>query len=136
MKEDVTIELIMYLFVLTLRKETLMASFRQGRSTTTSFTHRNASFSVKGQSFDRIAQFRLLRTLRALGTVCTEGNILPNRLYRQMYPNHLDKYGYLKTDSLSPSNVSLTAYRDRTQSVDIPSALMRSANFEASTHCT
>ena len=57
--------LIMYLFVLTSRKKTLMASFRPGygRLTATSFTHRNAPF-LNGLRIDRVAQFRLPRALR------------------------------------------------------------------------
>ena len=57
--------MIMYLFVLTSRKKTLVASSRQGRSTTTSFTRKKAPFPVKGQMIDRIAQFWLPRALRA-----------------------------------------------------------------------
>ena len=49
----------MYLFVLTSQKETLVASFREGRSTTTSFAHINALFPMKGKMIDRIAQFSL-----------------------------------------------------------------------------
>ena len=45
------------------KKKTLVASFRQGKSTTTSFTHRNAPFPVKEQRIDRIAQFSLPRAL-------------------------------------------------------------------------
>ena len=59
-KEDVKNVLIMYLFASTSRKKTLMASFRQGRSTTTSFTQRNVPLPVlpvRGQRIDRIAQF-------------------------------------------------------------------------------
>ena len=39
------------------KKKTLVASFRQGRSTTRSFAHRNAPFPMKGKMNDRIAQF-------------------------------------------------------------------------------
>ena len=38
------------------RKKTLLASFRQGRSTITSFTYINAPILVKGQRIDRIVQ--------------------------------------------------------------------------------
>ena len=49
--------LIMYLFVLTSLKNTLVTSFRQGRSTTTSFALRNAPFPMKGKMIDTLAQF-------------------------------------------------------------------------------
>ena len=63
--ENATTALIMYLFVLTSRKKTLVASFRQGRSTTTSFAHRNAPFPMKGKMIDRVVQFWLPFALRA-----------------------------------------------------------------------
>ena len=57
-QEDDKTVLRTYLFELTSRIKTLVASFRRGRSTTKSFTHnRNALFPVKGQLIDRIAQF-------------------------------------------------------------------------------
>ena len=39
-----------------------------------------------------------------------QGNILPMRLYRQMYPHTLDDHGSLRPGSLSSSDVILTAY--------------------------
>ena len=39
-----------------------------------------------------------------------QGNILPMRLYRQMYPHNLDDHGSLRPGSLSSSDVILTAY--------------------------
>ena len=39
------------------KKKTLMASFRQRRSTTTSFMHKSVPFPVKAQRINRIAQF-------------------------------------------------------------------------------
>ena len=54
----------MYLFVLTSRKKTSVASFRQGRTTTTSFAHRNAPFPVKQKMIDA-------RTAGA-GSVCMD----------------------------------------------------------------
>ena len=45
-----------------------MASFRQGRSTTTSLTHRNVP--VKGQRIDRIAQFLTAVRTAGAGSVC------------------------------------------------------------------
>ena len=39
-----------------------------------------------------------------------QGNILPTRLYRQMYPHNLNHHGSLRPGSLSPSDVILTAY--------------------------
>ena len=55
--KDVKIVLIMYLLVLTSRKETFVAFFPPGRSTT--FGHRNVPFPMKGKSEDStlIAQF-------------------------------------------------------------------------------
>ena len=39
-----------------------------------------------------------------------QGNILPMRLYRQMYPHTLDDHGSLRPGSLSSPDVILTAY--------------------------
>ena len=63
--------LIIYLFVLTLRKKTLVASFRQGRSTTTSFAHRNAPFAMKEKMIDRIYSAVLTAARKGgAGSVC------------------------------------------------------------------
>ena len=49
-------------------------------------------------------------TLRAKLDTGAQGNILPMRLYREMYPHQVDKNGNLNPNALLPSNVVLTAY--------------------------
>ena len=39
-----------------------------------------------------------------------QGNILPTRIYREMFPHQIDRDGKVKPNALSPSNVVLTAY--------------------------
>ena len=70
--EDVKIVLIMYLFVLTSRKETVVAFFPQGRSTT--FGHRNAPFPMKGKSEDSTLDSTVLTAARTAGadSVCKD----------------------------------------------------------------
>ena len=49
-------------------------------------------------------------TLRAKLDTGAQGNILPMRLYREMYPHQVDKNGNLNPNALLSSNVVLTAY--------------------------
>jgi len=49
-------------------------------------------------------------TLRAKFDTGAQGNILPVRLYREMYPHQVDHNGKLKPNALLSSNVVLTAY--------------------------
>ena len=49
-------------------------------------------------------------TLRAKLDTGVQGNILPMRLYREMYPQHVDNNGKIKPNALLSSNVVLTAY--------------------------
>ena len=44
-----------FISVIFAKKKRLMASFRQERLTTTSFTHRNPPFPVNGKMIDRIS---------------------------------------------------------------------------------
>ena len=50
------------------------------------------------------------KTLRAQLDTGAQGNILPMRLYREMYPHHVGNNGKLKPNALLSSNVVLTAY--------------------------
>ena len=49
-------------------------------------------------------------TLRAKLDTGAQGNILPMRLYREMFPHQVDNSGKLKPKALLSSNVVLTAY--------------------------
>jgi len=49
-------------------------------------------------------------TLRAKLDTGVQGNILPMRLYREMYPHQVDNNGKLKPNALLSSNVVLTTY--------------------------
>ena len=49
-------------------------------------------------------------TLRAKLDTGAQGNILPMRLYREMYPHQVDNNGKLKPNALLSSNVVLTTY--------------------------
>ena len=49
-------------------------------------------------------------TLRAKLDTGAQGNILPMRLYREMFPHQVDNNGKLKPKALLSSNVVLTAY--------------------------
>ena len=48
--------------------------------------------------------------LKAKLDTCAQGNILPMRIYREMFPRQIDRHGRIKPSVLSPSNVVLTAY--------------------------
>ncbi|KAL9967831.1 hypothetical protein ACROYT_G026128 [Oculina patagonica] len=49
-------------------------------------------------------------TLKAKLDTGAQGNILPMRLYREMFPHQIERDGKVKPNALSPSNVVLTAY--------------------------
>lgn len=49
-------------------------------------------------------------TLKAKLDTGAQGNILPTRIYREMFPHQIDRGGKVKPNALSPSNVVLTAY--------------------------
>ena len=53
-------------------------------------------------------------TLKAKVDTGAEGNILPLRIYRQMYPNNIDASGLPKKGALQPNTTVITAYNRTT----------------------
>ncbi|KAL9964120.1 hypothetical protein ACROYT_G027704 [Oculina patagonica] len=49
-------------------------------------------------------------TLKSKLDTGAQGNILPMRIYREMFPHQIERDGKVKPNALSPSNVVLTAY--------------------------
>ena len=71
-------------------------------------TENNAGLVAEIQIF--LDKQRGLANLRGKVDTGAQGNILPVRLYRQMFPDHVDAAGHPQSGRLQPSDVTLKAY--------------------------